>query len=67
MSFLCVCADVSLQTRHHSLVRVVRHDAHQLHAPLNLRTGQDRVHQDTESAALWFNVDSYRVGKHTVH
>jgi len=41
MSLLCVRPDVSLETRHHPLVHVVRHDAHQLHAPLNLWRRQE--------------------------
>lgn len=76
MSFLRVCANVSLQTRHHPLVRVVGHDAHQLHAPLNLRKGQEgrretvseqhRVsHPNAETAALWFNIDSPVVWENT--
>ncbi len=37
MSLLCVCAQLTLQTGHQPLVRVVRHQTHQLHPPLDLR------------------------------
>lgn len=39
MSLLCVCAQLTLQTGHQPLVRVVRHQAHQLHPPLDLHIG----------------------------
>lgn len=36
MSLLCVCAQLTLQTGHQPLVRVVRHQTSQLQPPLDL-------------------------------
>lgn len=36
MSLLCVCAQLTLQTEHQPLVRVVRHQTNQLQPPLDL-------------------------------
>lgn len=43
MSLLCVCAQLTLQTGHQPLVCVVRHQAHQLHPPLDLHIRQKNV------------------------
>lgn len=63
VSLLCVSADVSLQTWHHSLVRVVGHHSHQLHAPLDLSIRQrksrsltsifDIRHTSRHSSTIW--------------
>lgn len=43
MSLLRVCAQLTLQTGHQPLVRVVQHQAHQLHPPLDLHMKEESV------------------------
>lgn len=48
MSLLCVHAQLTLQTGHQPLVRVVRRQPHQLHPPLDLR-----AHMKTGHESVW--------------
>lgn len=45
MSLLCVHAQLTLQTGHQPLMRVVRRQPHQLHPPLDLRAHMKMGHE----------------------
>lgn len=75
MSLLCVCAQLTLQTGHQPLVRVVRHQTHQLQPPLDLRAdinhkmlqNQNQQNRPTVSSARLTNLKQDEGSSHEWH